>query len=183
MKQFAIGKSILLPYLVILAVAVLRVAGSHPYNFVPIFTCLIFFGACRPKHEFGLAVLGLIGVDVFVTTHHYGYALTPDHAVTWIWYLGAVNLGALTLSKFFTARRVLGSSLLASISFFALSNFAVWARWGMYPKTWSGLGLCYVAALPFFRNGIVAEAVCSVLFYAVVRSSEVLISERAMHRA
>jgi hypothetical protein len=174
MKRLAIGKLTFLPYLLILAVAIVRLSANHPYQFVPIFTCLIFFGACRPKHEFGIAVLGLIGLDIFVTTHHYNYALTPDHVITWMWYLGAVNLGALTLGNAVTMRRVLGSSLSASISFFVVSNFAFWVNWTMYPKTLGGLATCYIAALPFFRNSIFAEVAGSLLIYAAVRSSEAL---------
>jgi hypothetical protein len=34
----------------------------------------------------------------------------------------------------------------------------------MYPKTWSGLVSCYVAALPFFRRGLAGD----LLFTAVM---------------
>ena len=46
MKRLTIGNSILLPYLLILAVALLRLAANHPYHFIPVFSCLLFFGAC-----------------------------------------------------------------------------------------------------------------------------------------
>jgi hypothetical protein len=176
MKRLAIGNSVLVPYLLIAAVALLRVAVSHPYNFIPVFSCLLFFGACRPAREFALAVLTLVGVDIFLTTHQYGFVLTAGHAVTWIWYLGAVMLGAAVLGNSISFGRVLGSSLLASVSFFVVSNFTVWAEWGMYPKTLSGLGVCYVAALPFFRNSFVAETACSLVIFMLARYSEQLLT-------
>src|ERR1039458_9265846 len=37
MNRLATVNSILLPYILILAVAVLRLTVSHPYNFVPVF--------------------------------------------------------------------------------------------------------------------------------------------------
>jgi hypothetical protein len=174
MKRLAIGNSIVLPYLLILAVIVLRVAVSHPFQFVPIFSCLIFFGACRPAREFAMPVLALVGVDIFLTTHQYGYVLTAGHAVTWLWYLGAVILGAAVLGNSASFWRAVGSPLAAAVSFFIVSNFTVWAEWAMYPRTWSGLGTCYAAGLPFFRNSIVAEGACGLLIYAAVRASEAL---------
>jgi len=172
MKRLFIGRSILVPYLVIVAIAAMRLVLAHPYNFVPIFSALLFFGACRPSREFGIVVLGLIGLDIFITTHHYGYRLAPDQALTWMWYLLAVNLGALTLGKSISVRRVLGSSLFLAVSFFVISNFSVWLEWQMYPKTLSGLTACYVAALPFFRNNVVAEVLCSSLLFGLAHHSQ-----------
>jgi hypothetical protein len=183
MKHLLSGNSVLLPYLLALAVVLLRLTVNHPNNFIPVFLCLLFFGACRPAREFAMPFLALVGVDIFLTTHQYGFALTSGHGVTWIWYLGAMFLGGAVLGKSFSAGRVLGSSLLASMSFFVVSNLTVWAEWGMYPKTLSGLGACYFAALPFFRNSIVAETGCSLLILAVVHYSEGLMHARGLQRA
>jgi hypothetical protein len=175
--------SILLPYVLILVVAILRLAVSHPYNFIPIFACLLFFGAFRPRREFAMPFLALVGVDIFLTTHRYGFPLTGGHAVTWIWYLAALFLGAMMLGNSISFRRVVGASLLASVSFFLASNFMVWAEWGMYPKTVSGLGTCYVAALPFFRNGVVSETVFSLLIFAVAAYGEAFMPDLRERRA
>jgi hypothetical protein len=180
MKRLTIGDSILLPYLFVLTVALLRLETSHPLNFVPVFTSLLFFGACRPAREFAMPLLGLVGVDIFLTMHRYGFALTSGHAVTWIWYLGAMFLGGAMLGRSISTGRVLGASLLASVGFFVVSNFTVWAEWGMYPKTLGGLGACYVAALPFFRNSIVCETVCSLAIFAVIRYSEGVVLARRL---
>ena len=178
MKRIETKNSILLPYLLIFGTALLRLAVGHPYNFIPIFTCLLFFGACRPARELAAPFLALIGVDIFLTTHQYGFALTSGHAITWIWYLGAMFLGGAILRNSISTGRVLGASLLASGSFFVASNFTVWAEWGMYAKTWGGLGACYIAALPFFRNSIVSETVCSLLIFAFFRYRESLVLRR-----
>lgn len=171
MKRIGSGSAILLPYLMVLAVVLLRLTVSHPYNFVPVFSSLLFFGAWRPVREFAMPLLCLIGVDIFLTTYQYGFSLTGTDAITWIGYLGAMFLGAAMLGRSISTGRVVGASLVASVSFFAVSNFMVWAEWGMYPKTWGGLGACYVAALPFVRNSLAAETVCSLLILAVIRMS------------
>ena len=68
--------------------------------------------------------------------------------------------------KGFSALRIGAASLTASVSFFLISNFAVWMVWrDMYPKTFDGLMACYVAGLPFFRAGVVSDLLfCSAFF-------------------
>ncbi len=79
--------------------------------------------------------------------------------------------------------RVMGASLLAFVLFFLVSNFVVWTAWGMYPKTWRGLGTCYIAALPFFRNCIVFELVFSLLIFAVARYGKAIMPAICAQRA
>jgi uncharacterized membrane protein len=100
-----------------------------------------------------------------------------------MWYLIAVNLGALALGKKISMRRVIGSSLLVPVSFFVISNFGVWVEWHMYPKTLSGLAACYVAALPFFRNSVVAEVLCSSLLFGLARYSQTMVVGMRLKRA
>jgi hypothetical protein len=167
-----------LPYILIFCVIVGRLLTIRPYNFIPIFSCLLFFGAVRPKQEFNVPLLALIGVDVFLTTHRYGYALTTDQALTWGWYLMAIFLGTAMLRNMISTMRVIGASLTASISYFVASNFAVWAAWGMYPKTSSGLVACYIAALPFFRNSVATEIVSSLIIFILWKHLQALVPAR-----
>jgi hypothetical protein len=167
MKRFENLVLLILPYLLILGVAMLRLQLANPFNIVPVFSCLLFFAAVRPAREMVLPLALLVGVDIFITTHRYGYAVTADSAVTWAWYVVAMLLGAGVLSTSRSWQRVAGCSLAASISFFMVSNFTVWAAWQMYPKTLAGLGACYVAALPFFRNAVTSELCFSLLLFAL----------------
>ena len=45
MKRIGSESSVLLPYLLISVAAALRLAVSHPYNFIPVFSCILLFGA------------------------------------------------------------------------------------------------------------------------------------------
>jgi hypothetical protein len=57
---------------------------------------------------------------------------------------------------------LLAGGLLAPTVFFLVSNLMVWTGSGaeaMYPKTFSGLMLCYEAGLPFFKNSVMATLV------------------------
>ena len=58
---------------------------------------------------------------------------------------------------------------MASLSFFAISNFAVWALWNMYPKTLAGLAECYTMAIPFFRNTAVSDLLFAGAFFGPSR--------------
>jgi hypothetical protein len=42
----------------------------------------------------------------------------------------------------------------SGLIFFAVSNFGIWAvgHGNVYPKTIAGLGACYAAAIPFYKN-------------------------------
>lgn len=182
-KWFETEHSIVLPYVLIFGAALLRLAASHPFNFIPVFSCLLFYAANRSRQELAIPFLTLIGVDIFLTTHRYGYSLTGGHAVTWIWYLAALLFGAGMLRNSLSTSRVIGASLLASVSFFLASNFTVWVEWGMYPKTFAGLEVCYIAALPFFRNSVISELVFSLLLFGLSGYTAALMPAKRMQGA
>ena len=50
-----------------------------------------------------------------------------------------------------------GATLGAGLFFFISTNFVVWASGGMYTLSLEGLWQCYVNALPFYRNALVAD--------------------------
>src|SRR5262249_2117290 len=137
---------------VILAVAVRLL--PHPLSFTPVAASLLFFGARGPRRHMWFPIALLIASDVLLSKYHYGYPVTADQMVSWIWY-GAM----LWLGTWLTNRQrplpILGAALAASVSFFAISNFAVWAVWSnMYPRSFDGLMACYAAGLPFFRRSV-----------------------------
>lgn len=35
----------------------------------------------------------------------------------------------------------------------------------MYPKTWDGLAACYIAAIPFFHNTLLGDAVYTTVLF------------------
>jgi hypothetical protein len=98
----------------------------------------------------------LAASDVILTKFVYSYQFSWDHFVTWAWYAAILWLGS-QLRENSNWLRIAGAALASSISFFVVSNFAVWACWNMYPKTLSGLMTCYAAGLPFFRRGIAGD--------------------------
>src|SRR6266849_2443137 len=61
---------------------------------------------------------------------------------------------------------VIGAALASSVSFFLISNFAVWAAYDMYPKNFSGLLTSYTLALPFFRNAVEGDLLFTSVMFA-----------------
>jgi len=75
---------------------------------------------------------------------------------TWSGFL----IPAIFVSKVFARKRIRGvkratlgtlAGVGSTLFFFLWTNFGVWLLSTMYPKTISGLLLCYVRALPFLR--------------------------------
>jgi hypothetical protein len=61
----------------------------------------------------------------------------------------------------------LGAALASSVSFFLLSNFAVWAAWtDTYPRSLSGLMTCYAVGLPYFRRGLAGDLLFTAVMFA-----------------
>ncbi len=157
----------MLAYLfLVFAVAVHARFLPLPYSFAPVTAALLFFGARRPAREMWIPVAALAASGLYLSRSVYGYPFSADLLITWAWYAGMVLLGGLLAHKA-TALRIGSTSLAASVSFFVVSNFAVWAVWNMYPKTASGLAACYVAGLPFFRNAVVSDLFFVALFFGI----------------
>lgn len=155
----------MLAYLFVVLAVVLRFV-SLPVAFTSVAASLLYFGARQPRRRLWVPLLLLVVADVVLTKLVYAYPLSADHLVTWAWYAAILLLGG-TLKENSGALRVGGAALAASVSFFLLSNFAVWAVWAMYPKTLAGLAACYLAALPFFRHSLAGDLFFTVAFFGL----------------
>lgn len=155
----------MLPYIfVVFAIAARFLPHAGSFNFTPVAASLLFFGARMPRKQAWIPVTLFIASDVVLSVYQYGYSISASDFVTWAWYAAIVLLGSLLASNA-SALRVVGASLAASVSFFAVSNFAVWAVWNMYPKTLAGLATCYTMAIPFFRNTMASDLLfCGAFF-------------------
>jgi hypothetical protein len=149
-----------------------------PFSFTPVIAALLYFGARMPRKQMWIPVAMLAASDVYLTRVTYGYPLTADHFVTWAFYAAVLLLGS-TMIKGFSPLRIGASALIGSVSFFLISNFAVWVVWQMYPKTVDGLMTCYVAGLPFFRNAVASDLFFSAAFFGI----GYLVSQRVSQHA
>jgi hypothetical protein len=150
-------------FFVILAIAVRFM--PHPLAFTPVGASLLFFGARGPRRQMWVPVVLLAASDVILTKFVYGSVFSWDHFVTWAWYGAMLWLGT-RLRENARPLPILGAAVAGSVSFFVVSNFAVWGAWSdMYPKTFAGLMACYAAGVPFFRRAIEGDLLFTALIF------------------
>jgi hypothetical protein len=65
-----------------------------------------------------------------------------------------------------TPVRLIGTTFLASLVFFILSNLGVFVS-GYYGYTLDGFIACYVAAIPFWQNSLIADFTSTALVFAI----------------
>jgi hypothetical protein len=162
----------MLAYLfVVLAVAVRFL--PHPWTFTPVAASLLFFGARGSRRWLWVPFVLLAGSDVILTKFVYVMPFSWDHFVTWGWYAAILWLGT-KLPMNAKPLPLVGASLASSVSFFVLSNFAVWACWDMYAKNLGGLMTSYAFALPFFRQAVLGDLLFTAAFFAAPVAVQVL---------
>ncbi|MFD1139760.1 DUF6580 family putative transport protein [Larkinella insperata] len=137
----------------------------HPYNFTPIAALALFGAATFERKSLGLIVplAAMLLSDVLIGFHSGMGAVYGSFTV--IWALGLVFLRKITVP------RVAGVSILSSLLFYLITNFAVWYGSSFYPQTPQGLLASYAAGLAFyngqsfFLNGVLGDLTFSGLLF------------------
>jgi hypothetical protein len=159
-----------MPAYLLLLVAVMTRLLPHPgwLNFTAVGGALLYFGARRPWREMLIPLTALMATDYFLTVYSYHYSFRwQGYVATWTWYLMAMALGQILLHAKTTTVRVAAGALLGPTSFFLVSNYAVWASGWMYPRTLGGLGACFAAAVPFYRNDLLSTTLVAGLTFGL----------------
>ncbi|MGD0893832.1 MAG: DUF6580 family putative transport protein [Terracidiphilus sp.] len=159
----------MIAYLLVLVAVLTRVLPHAGwFNFTAVGGALLYFGARRSWREMLAPLAVLMATDYYLTVYAYHYSFQwGAYLPTWAWYIMAMALGEILLHARTNFVRVSAAALLGPTSFFVVSNYAVWAMGTMYPHNAGGLGACFVAALPFFRNDLVSTAVVVAVVFGV----------------
>jgi hypothetical protein len=154
----------------ILVAAVLRLV-PHPPNFTPIGAMALFSGAYLGRRALAFAApLGALVLSDLVLGFYHGQA-TVYFSVALIVMIGMV---ALTRGS---VLRVGAAAIASSVLFFLITNLGMWLFSGFYPRSWTGLEACYVAAIPFFQNTITGDLFYATLLFGGFRVAELLIPQ------
>ncbi len=142
----------------ILAAAAMRLV-PHPSNFTPIGALALFGGAHFGKRRwaFVLPLAALLLSDAILGFHSQMLVVYGTFALV-------VCMG-FYLRERRTALPIAGAAVAASTLFFIVTNFGVWAFDGLYPRTFEGLVVCYIAAIPFFGNTLAGAFFYSALLF------------------
>lgn len=144
--------------LTLISFAVISRILPHPANFTPIAAVALFGGAILPRRwAVSLPLVAMIISDLVIGLH-------PLVMFTWGSFAAIALISSYRFKKISTSN-VLYGSLGASILFYVVSNFGVWAEGRLYALTLEGLAQCYINALPFFRNTLAGDMVYAGLLF------------------
>lgn len=138
----------------------------HPPNVAPIAALALFGGAqfLDKRLAFLVPLAALFLSDLVMGLHSQMPAVYAGFALI-------VCIG-FALRGHLRALPVAAATLAGSVVFFLVSNFGVWATGAMYPKTFAGLGACYAAGIPFFRNSLLGDAFYAAVLFGVFALAE-----------
>jgi hypothetical protein len=149
-----------LALVLILLAAALRIA-PHPWNFTPVGAMALFSGAVLKDRRFAFffPLLALFAGDLFV-----GFYKLSVMLVVYASFLLSVLIGR-WVQNHRSLVRISGATLLGTIQFFLVTNFAVWQFLGGYPHNAFGLLTCYIAGIPLFWNTLGGDALYAALLF------------------
>lgn len=128
----------------------------HPANFAPIGAIALFAALYLPKkYALIIPLIAMFISDIFI-----GFYSLPIMLSVYIGFT-IMSLIGLLVKKNKKFSTIFGGTLVGSILFFLLTNFAVWIFGTMYSHTFSGLIQSYTMAIPFFKNSLLGD-----LFYS-----------------
>jgi hypothetical protein len=145
---------------IIIAAALSRLLPHVP-NVTPITAVALFGGAYLADRR--LAFLVPLAA-MFVSDLILGFYGPGEMASVYLSFALVVALG-LWVSQKRSALRIGSAAIGASLLFFVITNFAVWAFGTLYPKSGGGLIECYIAALPFFRHTLAGDLSYTLLLF------------------
>jgi len=136
------------------------------FNFNAVMATALFAGAYLSKQKFAviIPVVALFATDLYLGLYDWKLMGVVYLAFGLVIFFGQHYRENPTLLRWVTS--VLGGSL----SFFLLTNFAVWlfGDGTFYTHTVEGLTKCFTMALPFYRNTILGDFTFSAVLFGAV---------------
>ncbi|HEY5771194.1 MAG TPA: DUF6580 family putative transport protein [Chitinophagaceae bacterium] len=168
--------NLLILFILILACALYRVWDSRPMGFAPQIAMALFAGSVSKDKRFAFLfpVLSLFISDlIYQILYIQGLSTIKGfYSGQWQNYL---LIASITVIGFFINKNKIGQifigSLAGAVYFFLISNFMVWVGGGWdinnqpYPRSFSGLMLCYTEALPFFKWSVLSTLIFNGIFF------------------
>lgn len=163
----------------------------HPFNFTPIAAIALFGGAYFTNRWQAIAVpMGAMLLSDTILEITTGWGFHSGMIVVYVAF-ALVSVLGMVLLKNVNPSRVISASLISSLIFFLITNFAFFypesaeanLNLGTYPHNFKGIVASYTAGLKFFRNQIFGDLFFSgVLFggFALLQKRfEVLIARQS----
>jgi hypothetical protein len=168
--------NLLVLFILILACALYRVWDSRPMGFAPQIAMALFAGSISKDKRFAFLFPIL---SLFISDLLYQFLYSQGLSTIKGFYHGQwqnyLLIASITIIGFFINKNKIGQifvgSLAGAVYFFLISNFMVWVGGGWdinnqpYPRSFSGLMLCYSEALPFFKWSVLSTLLFNGIFF------------------
>lgn len=154
----------------------------HPPNAVAMGALALFAGARLPRRWAWAVPLAAMALSDLILDR--GSIAAFGSWTRWTSYATfALIVGLGQLGRAARPWTLGGLAVGGSTLFYLTTNFAVWASGSMYPHTAGGLLACYVAALPFYRNAMVADLAGTVVLFGLDALARRGLDARAARRS
>jgi hypothetical protein len=168
--------NLLVLFILILACALYRVWDSRPMGFAPQIAMALFAGSVSKDKRFAFLFPVL---SLFISDLLYQFLYSQGLSTIKGFYSGQwqnyLLIASITVIGFFINKnrisQIFIGSLAGAIYFFLISNLMVWIGGGWdinnqpYPRSFSGLMLCYSEALPFFKWSVLSTLLFNGVFF------------------
>ena len=168
--------NLLVLFILILACALYRVWDSRPMGFAPQIAMALFAGSISKDKRFAFLFPVL---SLFISDLLYQFLYSQGLSTIKGFYSGQwqnyLLIASITVIGFFINKnrisQIFIGSLAGAIYFFLISNLLVWIGGGWdinnqpYPRSFSGLMLCYSEALPFFKWSVLSTLLFNGVFF------------------
>ncbi len=168
--------NLLVLFILILACALYRIWDSRPMGFAPQIAMALFAGSVSKDKRFAFLFPIL---SLFISDLLYQFLYSQGLSTIKGFYEGQgqiyLMIASITIIGFFINKNKIGQifvgSLAGAVYFFLISNFMVWIGGGWdinnqpYPRSFSGLMLCYSEALPFFKWSVLSTLLFNGVFF------------------
>lgn len=149
-------------YYILILIGFLTRFMPHPMNFTAVGAIALFSGYYFKDKRIAFAVPMAIMLLSDWILGFYDWQLL---ASVYLSFALVVLLGIMIKDKkWFVA---LPTSLFGTVSFFLITNGAVWAFANWYPHTFAGLMACYAEGLPFVRNNFAGDLTYTLVFFGI----------------
>ncbi|HZW31703.1 MAG TPA: DUF6580 family putative transport protein [Isosphaeraceae bacterium] len=153
--------------LVVLAVVCrLLTPWLHGWNFVPMGALALYAGSRLPRRWAWAVPVAAMALSDFMLD----YGTQRPELTRWVIYAtfaATTFLGPISQRPRLRTWSLPLLSLSASTLFFVTSNLATWAEGLLYPLTLPGLAACFVAAIPFYPNTVLADLLGTAVLFGL----------------
>ncbi len=159
------------------SIRIFRDAGlvSLPPNVAPIAAMALLSGAVLPRRLIvAVPLAAMLASDLVIGFYSLPVMVAVYAAFSISNYFGTQIRGRIKVSHLAVA------SIIGSITFFLITNAAVWAFQKMYSPTLFGLGQSYLAGLPFFKNTLFGDLVFTGILFGAYQVAAVLTANRKL---